>query len=115
MSVWDDTQIRAGDKWRSEIDRAIAGARAAVLLVTPDFLESDFIAEHELPPLLEAASRGGKRILWIPLSASSYRRTEIRHYQALSDPARPLDGLSHAEQNQALVDIANRIAEALED
>ena len=113
MTVWDDTMIRAGDQWRAQIDQALGSARVAVLLVSPNFLDSDFIAANELPPLLDAARAKGTRILWIPVSASSYDVTPIEQFQAACNPSYPLDGLSVAERNKVMVGIARKIKEAI--
>ena len=85
-----------------------------MLLVSPDFLFSDFIADHELPPLLKAAEDDGLAIVWIPVSASSYEETEIAVYQAAHDPAKPLDCLDAVEQNRALVEICKKIKAAVD-
>jgi adenylate cyclase len=113
VAVWDDTRIRPGALWREEIERALAAARVAVLLVSPDFLDSEFIARSELPPLLAAAQRGGLTVLWVPLSASSFDETPIAAYQATIDPARPLDAMDDAERNRVLVGICKTIKAAI--
>ena len=109
ISVWADTQIRAGQKWKEEIEAALASATVAVLLVSQHFLDSDFISEDELPPLLAAAESDGLTILWVPLTASLYDETEIADYQAAHDPIQPLDSLSQADLNAALVEICKTI------
>lgn len=112
LDVWDDTKIQPGAEWRKEIENALRVAKVAVLLVSPDFLASDFIAENELPPLLNAAKTEGLTIIWIPLTFSGYEGTEIEKYQAAYSPQQPLDSLNASELNRALVDICKKIKEA---
>jgi hypothetical protein len=112
ISVWDDSQIKAGTRWKVEIETALTSAKVAVLLVSKNFLASNFIVEHELPPLLEAAKRGGLRILWVAVGSCMYEETEIVEYQATNDPNEPLNSLSDAKLNLALVNICGKIKEA---
>jgi hypothetical protein len=109
LTTWADTQLLAGSEWFKEIRLALSSARVAILFVTPDFLASDFITKYELPQLLKANKEKGLTILWIAVSASLYEETEIAKYQALNDPARPLDSLTRSERNQVLVKICQQI------
>jgi hypothetical protein len=113
IDVWSDERIRAGQEWKAEIIAALARAKAAVLLVSQPFLASDFIADEEMPAILDAAQAEGLTIIWIPVTASLYEETEIRRYQAAHDPKRPLDSLSDAQVNRAFVSIAKQIRDAM--
>lgn len=110
--LWDDTQIKAGAKWKEQITEALASAKVAVLLVSPDFLRSDFIAQHELPAILDMAERRGVVILWVYISYCLYDETEIKDYQAAHDISKPLDSLSPSEQNRILAEVCRKIKAA---
>ena len=112
LQVWSDKRIKPGEIWQDEISKALARAKVAVLLVTSDFLASDFIRNNALPPLLNAARNEGLTIVWIPVSDSLYSATEIGRYQAAWDPAKPLDILPKGKRNQALREIAGVIKNA---
>lgn len=44
VEVWSDSQLTVGASWHDEIARAISIADVAILLVSADYLASDFIA-----------------------------------------------------------------------
>jgi hypothetical protein len=114
VTTWADTRIRSGQEWETEIQRAIASARVAVLLVTPDFLASDFIQKNELPPILQAAQAKGLSVLWVSVSPSLYKETPLSKYQAANNPSRPLSSLSRAKSESELVQIAQKIKEMVQ-
>jgi hypothetical protein len=111
IEVWDDQRIGAGERWRDEIRSALARARVAVLLVSPDFLASDFIAQHELPVLLDAEKGLRSRVVWIPVRPSNHEATELGEYQAAFDPRRALAEMDEAEADRALVAVSKQILE----
>jgi hypothetical protein len=112
ISLWTDQDSHAGANWAEEIKTALDSARVAVLLVSPNFLASDFIADNELPPLLEAARHKDLQVIWIAVSASAYIEAGIGAYKAANRPREPLDSLSPAKQNDELVRIATQISNA---
>ncbi|HEV7398436.1 MAG TPA: TIR domain-containing protein [Pyrinomonadaceae bacterium] len=111
VDLWDDTRIAAGSKWRDEIDAALSSAKVAVLLVSQHFLASDFIAKHELSPLIEAAQTEGVIVIWIYLSSCLYEETEITKYQAGHDISKPLDRLDKPARQAVLSQVCKNIIE----
>lgn len=105
LAVWDDTEIAPGTKWKDEIEQVLNAATVAILLVSPNYLASDFIANEELAPLLQAAETRGLPIGWIAVSTSAYKETLIAQYQAVNDPAMPLDRLAKPQRNREWIRI----------
>ncbi|MCH8963006.1 MAG: SUMF1/EgtB/PvdO family nonheme iron enzyme, partial [Bacteroidetes bacterium] len=114
VDLWDDTEIKAGADWEAEIERALVEAKAAILLISADFLASDFIRKRELQPLLEAAKDDGLLILSVILSPSRFKRMKhLSKFQVVNDPDRPLISLERWEQEQIFLDVAEAVEDAL--
>lgn len=63
LFVWEDTRIDGGDKWYPEIKAALNKASISILLISADFLTSDFILKEEVPHLLELGEHNGMLII----------------------------------------------------
>jgi serine/threonine protein kinase len=110
LRLWSDTRIQPGSSWRDDIVRALDAASAAVLLVSSDFLASDFCVEEEFPRLLRAAADRGLKI--IPVFLSPCRVSTIPSLAALegvNSPSRTLIEMSPAEQERVLVALADSL------
>lgn len=107
---WADTRIRPGSQWREEIRASLRRTKIAILLVSADFLASDFIRKHELPPLLSSAELEGTTILSLIVSPCRFDRTqEISKFQAVNSPDASLISMSTAEQELTFVRLSHEI------
>ncbi len=111
IDVWDDKKIEAGDQWKTEIENALEHAKAAVLLISPHFLASEFITRIEIPALLKKSASGECRILCLYVEHSVvkeavYDDIKLTEFQGLNTPDNPLAGLSDNDLDKALSNIA---------
>ena len=97
VEYWDDKKLKGGDKWKDEIEKAIKKANVAILLVSTDFLSSDFIATDELPPLLRKAEEEGTRILPLIVAPCAFTLSALSEFQAINDPEKTLADLGNNE------------------
>jgi len=85
-----------------------------VLLVSADFLASDFIATNELPPLLQAAEAHGTLILPLILDHCRFEKTEgLSRFQAVNNPSRPLATLDRSQREKWFDKLSRIIEKAL--
>ncbi|MDO9581074.1 MAG: toll/interleukin-1 receptor domain-containing protein [Bacteroidales bacterium] len=101
VDIWDDTKIKTGEKWREQIETALSRAAIAILIISADFLASDFIVENELPPILKKAELEGTRVVPIILKPCRFSREKhLSQFQALNPPDKPLLSMSDIEQEE---------------
>jgi hypothetical protein len=109
IRVFKDTDIEVGDRWREDIERGLAEADAAILLVSETFLASDFITGVELPRLLEAAEQRGVSVLPVIVRPVAWADTPLSAFQALNPPERSFLELSEAEQARYFLKLQRKV------
>jgi hypothetical protein len=107
--IWDDSRLSAGEDWRSSIEREIANARVAILLVSQHMLTSAFVRNEEIPRLLERRQSEG--LLVIPVIA---RDCPWKRVPWLANMQARILGGSSRSRDWMYTRITNEVADLLE-
>jgi len=96
ISIFKDTErIDFGEQWRKRIDEELEKTDIAILMISVNFLVSDFIFEHELKVLLEKHKNDGVRILPVLLGTCDWEyEKEIEQFQIFPDANEPLASMN---------------------
>jgi hypothetical protein len=114
FELWDDTRILGGHKWKEEIQKALELSKVAILIVSTDFLASDFIQNDELPILLKNAEKKGNIILPLIVGHSRFIKDKrLNVFQSINDPSKPLSGCDKTEYEKILVSLTDRVEDIL--
>ncbi|HEV7903677.1 MAG TPA: toll/interleukin-1 receptor domain-containing protein [Pyrinomonadaceae bacterium] len=107
VEIWSDEDISAGSDWKPNILLAIERTDIAILLMTPNFLCSEFIMDVEVPKLLER--RPDLHVF--PILASPCLWDQDKQLQHLQ--VRPTDNMAVFERPDVktlLLDLAQEVA-----
>ncbi|WP_059002295.1 phosphorylase family protein [Leptolyngbya sp. NIES-2104] len=110
---WHDRQIGAGKEWEGEIDRHLNTAHVILLLVSADFIASDYCFDKEVKRAMERHAVGEARVIPIVLRPVDLDGMPFNKLQTLPKDRKPVT--TWANQDEAFLDIAKGIRTAIKE
>lgn len=111
ITLWTDTDIDAGVEWEKEIHRHLNSAQVILLLISPDFIASDYCYSIEMQRAIERYQAGEVSIIPVILRPVSWQEAPFGKIQALPTDAKPVTSWSSRED--ALYDVVKGIRKAV--
>ncbi len=114
FTIWEDSKIEVGAEWRKEIHKALSSTKVAILLVSANFISSDFINNEELPALLSAAEDEGAHIFPIIVSyCMFYDIKALSKFQTINRPSEPLTVMDEGQRDALFTKVTKEIKRVL--
>jgi hypothetical protein len=112
IQSWHDRRIGAGREWASEIDTHLNTAHVILLLISADFLASDYCYEVEMKQAMGRHEAEEARVIPVILRPCDWRGAPFGKLQALPKDAKPVT--SWPDPDEAFLNIAQGIRAAAE-
>jgi hypothetical protein len=109
ITAWHDRKIGAGEEWRDQIDAHIHSAHIILLLISPDFLASEYCYGIEMKTALERHAREHAIVIPIILRPVDWSGAPFAHLQALPRDAKAVT--LWPNRDQAFAEIAASLRE----
>jgi WD40 repeat protein len=110
IEFWYDREVHAETDWEPEIKKKLDTARIILLLVSPDFMDSDYYYSKEMKQALERHQRGEARVIPIILRPVYWDEELLGKLQALPTDGKPVTNSDWRIQDKALYHVTNGIS-----
>ena len=110
---WHDRKIDAGKEWEGEIDEHLNTADVILLLISSDFMDSDYCHDVEMERAMERHEAGEARVIPIILRPVYWRTALFRKLLALPTDGQPVTLWSN--QDAAFTDITEEIKRVVDE
>ncbi len=115
VDTWDDRDILAGMEWSTEVDTRLKTAHIILLLVSPDFIASDYCYSIEVTQALARHEKGDAYVLPIILRPIEWKETPFGKMRSLPSDGNPIVGSSWQYTDEAFADVARGIQKVVEE
>jgi len=113
ITDWFDGDIVPGTEWRTQIMQHLNSARIILLLVSADFMASEFCYSIELTRAIERHNANEARVIPIILRATDWEGAPFAHLLVLPDEGKPVSRWSSSDD--AYDSIVRGIRKAIKD
>jgi TIR domain/inactive STAND len=107
IQSWHDRNITAGAEWAKEISTNLETAHIILLLISADFLASDYCYEIELDRAMQRHEANEARVIPIILRSVDWQEAPFGKLQALPTGGKPVTSWSN--RDEAFTDIVRGI------
>jgi tetratricopeptide (TPR) repeat protein len=90
IEPWHDRRITPGTEWAGAIDEQLEAADLIVLLVSADFLASDYCNDVEMNRAFERSEKGTARVIPVILEPCDWETSRFAKLQVLPKDGRPV-------------------------
>jgi hypothetical protein len=111
IDSWHDRRIIAGEEFGAAIDSHIDTADVILLLISPDFIASDYCYEREMKRALERHQRGDARVIPVILRPCDWHDLPFGKLLATPKDGRPITKWPNIDE--AFQDVVGAIKGAL--
>lgn len=109
FDMWYDQDISAGTEWKREIDKHLNAADIILLLISPDFISSEYCYSVEMKRALERHEQREARVVPIILRHIHWEVQPLYRLQALPKDALPVISSAWHDPDAAFYDVVEGI------
>ena len=111
--IWYDGLIDAGSKWEDEIMSQLKSSEIILLLISANFINSDYAYSVEMEEALSLEEKGKARVIPILLRHCAWKLTDISHLQILPRNSHPIDSRYWHSKDEAFASIMESLSDIL--
>jgi len=115
INMWYDREITAGSEWEHVIDKHLSTARIILLMVSPDFMNSDYSYSVEMQQALARHKHGDAIVIPVILRPVHWQWSPFAKLQALPTGAKPITSSAWDTLDEAFLNVAEGIRQTVED
>ena len=108
---WHDRKIGPGNEWENSISDHLDSAQIILLLISPDFIGSNYIYDIELKRAMERHEAEEAQVIPIILRPCDWKTASFSKLQALPRDGKPI--VKWGNRDEAFLQIASEIRDLL--
>lgn len=112
ITTWNDRSIMGGEIWDDKIMEELSSSDIILLLISANFIASDYIWKQELPLVFRLQQEGKCKVIPVIVRPSDWKESEFARFQAFPRDGKPIS--TYQNKDEAYTEVVEGIKRVIE-